>query len=312
MIEALHSLPSFQAAPALNQRGRGLCAHPLLPRPNYHADVHTLTELRGMLEARGLSPRKAFGQNFLIDQNLLRKLVDASGVREGDVVLEVGPGAGALTEALLDRGCQVVACEIDHGLADLLEDRFAETATGRLTLIRGDCLASKRSLNPTLVRALCGRSFSLVANLPYGAATPLLMTLLIQRRECGAMHVTIQKEVADRLLARPGSKDYGELSVVAQAAASIERIATAPPECFWPRPKVTSAMISLLRRKDPPCPDLSGLAEFTQPLFQKRRKQLGAILGRGFPFPPDVQPAQRPEELSVEQFIDMMNRAASR
>src|SRR5690606_38927304 len=132
--------------------------------------VHTLGELRAMLDAHGLSPKKSLGQNFLIDRNLGRKLVDEAGVGEGDTVLEVGPGAGALTELLLERGCRVVACEMDDGLAVLLRDRFLDRFADRFTLIVGDCLESKRTLNPEIVRALRDSEFTLVANLPYNAA----------------------------------------------------------------------------------------------------------------------------------------------
>lgn len=269
--------------------------------------MHTLTELKRLLEERGLAPRKALGQNFLIDHNLLRKLADASGVGAGDVVLEVGPGAGALTEALLERGCDVVACEIDEGLAGLLAERLGAPEGGRLTLVRGDCMASKHALNPAITDALGGRPFRLVANLPYGVASPLMLTLLMEHAACSGLYVTIQREVADRLMAGPGSRDYGELSVVAQALAEVHRIAAAPPECFWPRPKVTSAMVSLVRRDRARTADARTLDRACRVLFQKRRKQLGAILGRGFALPEGVRAEQRPEELSVEQ-IDAIAR----
>src|SRR6186713_2406397 len=124
--------------------------------------MQTLAQIRELLESRGLAPRKSLGQNFLIDHNLIRKLVDASGAAAGDLVLEVGPGTGALTEELLDRGCRVIACELDRGLAELLRERFAATAgSGRFTLIEGDCLASKRALADELVRpSPAGRSGS--------------------------------------------------------------------------------------------------------------------------------------------------------
>ena len=186
----------------------------------YHRRVIGVKELREMLEQRGLSPRKSLGQNFLIDGNLVRKLVDASGAGRGDVVLEVGPGAGALTEELLDRGCKVVACELDEGLSDFLEDRFADRGEA-FTLIRGDCLENKHTLNHDVRAQFDEAPFRLIANLPYGAATPLIMTLLLDHPTCMALWVTIQKEVADRLAAPPGIRDYGEIGVIAQALADL-------------------------------------------------------------------------------------------
>jgi len=287
--------------------------------------MQTLAHIRELLETRGLSPRKALGQNFLIDHNLIRKLVDASGLAAGDLVLEVGPGTGALTEELLARGGRVVACELDRGLAELLRERFgggdgagprplAESApphAGRFTLIEGDCLASKRELSAEVAKELAGRPFRLIANLPYSAATPLMLTLLINHPNCSSMHVTIQKEVADRLLAGPSSKDYGTLGVVAQSVARVERVAVLPPECFWPRPDITSAMVSITRRPDPLTTNPAQVAEFCQKAFSKRRKQLGAILGRNLAWPPGIRPENRVEELPVERIVALAAAADS-
>jgi 16S rRNA (adenine1518-N6/adenine1519-N6)-dimethyltransferase len=276
----------------------------------YAPAVQTLAEIRELLASRGLSPRKALGQNFLIDQNLIRKLVDASGIKPGDLVLEVGPGTGALTEALLARGARVVAAELDRGLAELLRERLADPqsalgapAGAGFTLVEGDCLASKRHLAPALAAALGGRPFTLVANLPYGAATPLMLALLAEHPECPGQFVTIQKEVADRLLAKPGTNEYGTLGVVAQAVARVERIATLPPECFWPRPEVTSAMVSVVRRPDPLTANTAGLATFAQELFSRRRKQLGSVLGRDLSWPDGVKPENRVEQLPPDRVV---------
>jgi len=273
--------------------------------------MQTLSQIRAMLEERGLAPKKSLGQNFLIDQNLIVKLIDASGVHAGDLALEVGPGTGTLTHALLERGADVVACELDAGLSRLLRETLASEFPGRFTLIEGDCLASKRGLNPDVVRALGARPFRLVANLPYQAATPLMLALLTGHEACASMHVTIQKEVADRLLAAPGSKTYGTISVVAQALARVERIATLPPECFWPRPDVTSAMISLTRLERPLVAGGPGAwARFgatVQELFASRRKQLTAALKRAAPagveLPEGVRASDRVESLSVERIV---------
>jgi 16S rRNA (adenine1518-N6/adenine1519-N6)-dimethyltransferase len=280
--------------------------------------VQTLQVIKELLSSRGLSPRHSLGQNFLIDHNLIRKLVDAAGIGPGDLVLEVGPGTGALTEELLSRGAAVVACELDRGLAALLRERLADPraaltapATASFTLVEGDCLESKREVSRPLAAALGGRPFKLVANLPYGAATPLILSLLIGHPECSAMHITIQREVADRLGAAPSSKEYGPISIVAQALCTVERVANLPPECFWPRPEVTSAMVSLHRRKVPATIAAGRLAEFTQKMFSRRRKQLGSILGRGFPFPQGIKPENRIEELSVDQVVALAAAADS-
>jgi len=272
--------------------------------------VQTLAQIKAMLEERGLRPRHALGQNFLIDKNLLAKLVESAAVAPGDLVLEVGPGTGTLTETLLERGCRVVACELDDSLAALLQERVPSLGYGeRFRLVHGDCLDKGRILNRTAAAAIGDEPFKLVANLPYGAATPLMLNLLMDHPRCSLMAVTIQKEVAQRLAAPPGGKDYGLLSVVAQALGSVETVASLPPECFWPRPEVTSAMVVVRRRADPLTRDGQALASLCQRVFSKRRKQLGAIMGRDHPLPPDVAATQRPEELSPQQFVQLLELA---
>jgi 16S rRNA (adenine1518-N6/adenine1519-N6)-dimethyltransferase len=268
----------------------------------------TLAEIKQLLQARGLAPQKRFGQNFLIDQNLVRKLVDESAVAPGELVLEVGPGTGTLTEELLDRGCRVIACELDRGLAALLRERLGTQPN--FTLIEGDCLASKRALSPELAAALGSRPFTLVANLPYGAATPLLLILLTAYPACRGMYVTIQKEVGDRLAAAPGSDAYGAISVVAQTLATVRTIAKLPPECFWPRPDITSVMIAIERRPEHGIDDPAALADFCQRVFEKRRKQLGSVLGREALWPSGIDPTMRAERLAPHQIVDMWRTIA--
>lgn len=281
--------------------------------------MQSLTEIRELLSSHGLAPRKSLGQNFLIDHNLIRKLVDAAAVGPGSLVLEVGPGTGTMTEELLARGAEVIACELDAGLAQLLRERFGSDSLaggmpaapggsgaggrGRFTLIEGDCLEGKRALNAEARAALAGRPFSLVSNLPYGAGTPLISTLLVDHPECGVLAVTVQREVADRIGAGPGSKEYGALSVIAQAMARVEPVASLPPECFWPRPDVTSRMVVLRRRAEPLARDSAGLAAACRVIFAQRRKQLGSVLGRAIPWPGGIRPEQRAEELEVGQIV---------
>jgi 16S rRNA (adenine1518-N6/adenine1519-N6)-dimethyltransferase len=267
--------------------------------------AQTLEEIRATLDVYACSPKKSLGQNFLIDRNLVAKLVTEAGVGEGDLVLEVGPGTGTLTGELLGRGCTVIACELDDGLARANRERFGEHPA--FTLVHGDCLARKRELAHAVSEVIGDRPFALVANLPYQAATPLMLTLLADHPGCGVMAVTIQKEVADRLMAAPGSKAYGSISVVAQAGGRVTRIANLPNECFWPRPNVTSAMVRIVRRNDPLTPNLRGLAEFCQRTFAGRRKQLSGLLkGLGVSpesWPENIAPTDRIEALSPERIV---------
>jgi 16S rRNA (adenine1518-N6/adenine1519-N6)-dimethyltransferase len=269
--------------------------------------VQTLAQIKAMLAERGVRPRHALGQNFLIDHNLLKRLIEDAAPPPHSLVLEVGPGTGTLTETLLARGLRVIACELDPTLADVVTQRITELGYAeRFRLIRGDCLDPGKRVSRELISAIGDEPFSLIANLPYAAATPLMIALLIDHPHCRTMAVTIQREVIDRLAARPNTKDYGALSIIAQSLATITPLAKLPPECFWPRPQVTSGMVLLTRRPDPLTRQPRELAAFCHTLFSKRRKQLGAILGRTAPLPDGIDPAQRPESLTPQQIIATM------
>lgn len=266
--------------------------------------VQSLTEIKSLLATHGLRPKHRFGQNFLHDQNLIRKLLEAAGVSAGDLVLEVGPGTGTLTESLLEAGAEVVACELDRDLAAILRERLGE----RITLIEGDAMERGRTLNPRVVEALGGRPFKLVANLPYQIATSLISALLVSHSNCTGQFVTVQWEVAERLTAKPTSgKEYGPLSIITQAFGEASVICKAPASCFWPPPKVESAMVAITPSDAHAIDDKLAFARFVVEVFMKRRKQLGTIFGRGsdvwLSLAPDVLPEMRPEALGVEQMI---------
>ncbi len=263
-----------------------------------------------MLDLRGIHPRHRFGQNFLHDHNQIRKLIGRSGIKSGDCVLEVGPGTGALTEALVEAGAQIIACEIDRDMAAIVTDRVISRVPDQVSLVTTDCLDGKHKLSQELMaevdRRFAGRPFRLVANLPYQAATPLMILLMTTRPDCIGQFVTIQREVADRLVARPGTGEYGPLSIYCALLTRTEIFAELSASCFWPAPEVTSAMIAIERIDQPVAFDVLALGLFMQTLFNKRRKQIGSILGRDGEWPTGVTPTMRPEELTPQQVVELM------
>lgn len=286
----------------------------------------TLSEIRGLLATAGLAPQHRLGQNFLIDLNLMRKLVAAANLHAGDTVLEVGPGTGSLTELLLEAGVRVVAVEIDRGLQALLRERLG--AHPRFTLVQGDALAAKHEVNPLILRVLreqppegAGGVYKLVANLPYQIATPLLVDLLHVAPRFAQMTCTIQKEVGERLVAAPRTDAYGPVSVIVQTLAELTPHAILPPAAFWPRPQIESLMLTL--RPRPPAEvgvaDAASFREFVQRAFQQRRKMLRRLFRdwgelealRVFQHA-RVSPDARPEELSPADWQALFNAARQR
>lgn len=233
----------------------------------------------------GIRPQSRHGQNFLIDLNLLELLFESAGITRDDVVLEVGSGMGALTELLVTAAGEVVTIEIDPQLAQLAREQLAGSTN--VILLQQDALHNKNHLHPAVwqavrerIEARPGRQLKLVANLPYNVATPVISNLLAGPIVPESMTVTIQKELADRMAARPGTRDYSALSIWIQAQAEIEVIRTLPPSVFWPRPKVTSAIIQI--RVDPvrraAIPDLDFFHQFVRAMFFHRRKFLRSSL----------------------------------
>jgi 16S rRNA (adenine1518-N6/adenine1519-N6)-dimethyltransferase len=278
--------------------------------------AQTKHEIQELLTQAGSQPRHRFGQNFMIDQNLVRIVADAGAIAPGDLVIEVGPGTGTLTEELLSRGAEVLAVEIDRDLAKLLRERFADQANFKL--IEGDALSSKHALNEELLTELAAtsrvaRPRKLVANLPYHIASPVIIELLLAGIDVLAF--TVQKEVADRLRAAPGSDAYGPLSVMAQMLARVELLRTLPPQAFWPAPKIESALVRMTRREDRLVADRAAFGRFVHKLFSFRRKTLRKALVQS-----EIDAAAalaktgldgqvRPEVLSGEQLAALFSAA---
>lgn len=230
------------------------------------------TRVRALLAALGIRPNRSLGQNFLIDANVLRILVEAADLAPGDHVLEVGPGLGVLTEALAQRVGRLVAVEKDRRLAAYLADRFAGNPA--VEILCADMLDHD-------VDVLGGGAINkVVANLPYRPGTRILVDLVRSAAAPARMVLTVQREVADRLLATVGGRDYGLLSVWVGRLYDCERIKQVSPTCFWPAPAVTSAIVRLVRhnRLALPRDAEASFYAITRHAFTMRRKQLATIV----------------------------------
>jgi 16S rRNA (adenine1518-N6/adenine1519-N6)-dimethyltransferase len=239
--------------------------------------AHTKSEITAFLASLGMHPRHRFGQNFMVDQNLVRTIAASGEPRPSDLIIEIGPGTGTLTETLLESGASVLACEIDRDLARLLRERLG--ANPRFQLIEGDALSNKHALNPDLLAGIAahtGGPVKLVANLPYHIASPLIIELLLAG--VSKLVFTVQKEVADRLRASAGEDAYGPLSVTTALLASVEVLRTLPPSVFWPPPSIDSALVRLSRHPSPLAAEPRRAAAFVQQLFSYRRKMLRKAL----------------------------------
>ena len=238
------------------------------------------TEVRGLSQALGIRPTKTLGQNFVHDAGTVRRIVKSAGVRPQDTVLEIGPGLGSLTLALLETGARVIAVEIDPALARALPVTVADRmphAAGRLTLIQADALSIT---GPDSLGEAGPPPTRLVANLPYNVAVPVLLTALEALPSLESVTVMVQAEVADRLAAPPGSRTYGAPSVkVAWYAA--RRPLTISRHVFWPVPNVDSALVELVRRRPPTtCATREQVFAVVDAAFAQRRKTLRKALAR--------------------------------
>jgi 16S rRNA (adenine1518-N6/adenine1519-N6)-dimethyltransferase len=280
----------------------------------------TRTEIRNLAKDLDFRPRKALGQNFVHDANTLRRIVSSSGVSKGDHVLEVGPGLGSLTLALLARGAEVTAVEIDSVLAERLPKTIASHSHSeihRLTVLNRDILGIRRAdlkVQPT----------ALVANLPYNIAVPALLHLLAEFPTIRTTMVMVQSEVADRLGAEPGGKEYGVPSVKARFFGDVRRYGTVSPTVFWPIPRVYSGLVRIDRYETSPWPTdeafRAQVFELIDIAFAQRRKTLrNAYLdwaGSGNAsaerlLSASIDPARRGETLGVADFVRLLQRSAA-
>ena len=296
--------------------------------------MQTKQQIQKLLASAGVSPNKRLGQNFLIDLNLMRLLIDSANISNNDIVLEVGCGTGSLTEGLSEKAGKVIATELDYTLAKIAKRQLSKKEN--VVVLATDILESKNTLNPTVTNALqsAHRNYPcrllLIANLPYSVACPVMLNLLVGPTIADAMHVTVQKEIAGRMTAIPGGKHYGVLSIFLAAAGSVKTIRVLKPTVFWPQPQVDSAMISFVhnKKKANRIHNMELFSKLINLFMQHRRKMLKACTKlvqnklketdrfRGVSeinnWPEifqrcSIDPTDRPEKLSAENYIAIAN-----
>lgn len=285
---------------------------------------HTQKQIQQFLQNTDYRPQYKWGQNFLIDLNLMNCLLDAAGLQPHDTVLEVGTGTGSLTELIAERAGGTVTVEIDKQLAEIAASNLSNFQN--ISLIHTDILATKSTIDPAVLaavdKACChyNHPFKLVANLPYQIASPLMINLLMDANKPSGMFITIQAEVAKRMTALPGTRDYGLLTILMQATGHVKQIRKLPPQAFWPAPKVSSAMIAwtIDLEKLQHIKNLKILRQVIDLLLGHRRKKIGTCLNAKAPnldLSPllgklNIDPNHRGETLTPQQFVALANLLA--
>lgn len=268
--------------------------------------THSRTHIHDLLASSGLAPRRDLGQNFVADPNTVRRIATLAKVGAGDRVVEIGAGFGSLTIALAETGALVTAIEVDRGVVAVLRDVVDGLAN--VTVVEAD------AMHHDWATELAGHDrWTLVANLPYNVATPLVCDLLDEVPAISSMLVMVQREVAERMAAAPGSRQYGAVSVKVAYWATASVVATVPASVFVPRPNVESALVRIDRR-DPPDVDRDRLFSIVRQAFGQRRKMLRRSL-RDIASPEqfaaaDVSPESRPEELGLEAWCRLADALA--
>lgn len=282
------------------------------------ASLDTRSSTAQIIQKYQFAFQKKFGQNFLIDQNILDKIVESADLTEKDCVLEIGPGIGTMTQRLAEEAGEVIAVEIDRNLIPILKDTLSPYEN--VTIINDDIL--KVDLAGLVQESNGGRPIKVVANLPYYITTPIIMALFEKHVPLQSVTVMVQKEVADRMQVGPGTKDYGALSLAVQYYSRPEIITRVPASCFMPSPNVDSTVIRLTRYEEPPVAvrDEEWLFAVIRASFNQRRKTLAnglanaAGLGLGRQQVEEVLTEMglsrtiRGEALTLEQFADLSNR----
>ncbi|MBI4238903.1 MAG: ribosomal RNA small subunit methyltransferase A [Deltaproteobacteria bacterium] len=245
-------------------------------------------------------PQRRFGQNFLINQGVLDKLIAALDPQPTDTIIEIGPGPGALTGRLAASDAQVIAVELDRRMIATLEEQFRNT--GNVTLLHHDIV----TFDPPPLPA--GMRYQLIGNIPYNISAPILLWLCAHRDQIATAIVTVQREVAHRLTATPNTKAWGPLSIAVQSTATAQRLFDIQPHSFRPAPKVVSTAVRLAFPIPPPyaIPDPAALRDLVRTLFTKRRKMLRHSLAANRLLAAGIDPTRRVETLTIEELLRLV------
>lgn len=275
--------------------------------------IYKPSELHVFLNAHGISAKKRFSQNFLIDYNILKKIASTADIQQGDCVFEIGAGPGALTEVLLEKNAHVLAIEVDSEFAELLGR--LQNAQNALEIVQADVL--KLPLESLCEeKATFHKKIKVVANLPYHITTPILTRLLPLSPWIESLTVMVQKEFGERMVGHVGTSAYSSFTLFLQFYSTAKFCFTISPSCFYPPPKVQSAVVHCTLR-EPPLPPREAEAFFkmTRAAFQQRRKMLRTSLKNHYPVDQidqaldqmQLNPKIRPEELSLSQFLTLFS-----
>lgn len=292
--------------------------------------MQTKQQIRQLLESAGVRPNKRLGQHYLIDLNLMRLLIESAAITRKDTVLEVGCGTGSLTEAIAEKAGFCAAVEIDDTTVQIAREQLG--GADNIEIIHGDILKTKNVLSPKVVEVLqrrckgLGGRLLLVSNLPYNVAAAVMINLVTGPAAADGMYVTVQKEVAERMVASPGGSEYGTLSIYLNATGEVGIIRILKPTVFWPQPQVDSAMVGFVRNEEKArrIRDMKLFVRVVSLFFGHRRKMVKSCIkfadGRLKDIDDwteifakaSVEANSRPEELGSGQYVAMANLCSER